>query len=180
MVFNMGGCTLPSKPDIQYTKGSGWSLFNSTTMISHDKYHYSFDPEACQECLGGCCRGSDGYVWLTMDEMVEIAEAKGIDLESFSNSYLRLVLGRLALQQRRINGEYLCCFFDPFQRKCTIYPERPEQCRTYPFWEQFRDDPRELLQECPGIRISLSSDGKRADVACCLGTQSDRDHSTSQ
>jgi Fe-S-cluster containining protein len=87
-----------------------------------------------------------------MDELEALAAYRNMDLESFTNLYIRTADGKLALQQRKINGEYLCCFFDPFEERCKVYPLRPEQCRTYPFWEDFQDDFRALLNECPGVK----------------------------
>ena len=70
---------------------------------------------------------------------------------SFAKHYARRVQGKLSLQERVINGEHLCCFFDRIACCCTIYDNRPEQCRTFPFWERFKEDCRELLRECPGV-----------------------------
>lgn len=123
-----------------------------TDLIHKEGYSFSFNQAACQECDGRCCRGSDGYVWLTMEELEALAAYRKLDLDSFTNLYIRTADGKLALQQRKINGEYLCCFFDPFQERCTVYNYRPRQCRTYPFWEDFQDDFRALLRECPGVK----------------------------
>ncbi|MBW2259743.1 MAG: YkgJ family cysteine cluster protein [Deltaproteobacteria bacterium] len=47
-------------------------------------------------------------------------------------------------------GSFHCLFFDEKNRRCSIYDVRPTQCRTFPFWEYFRDNPDEILKECPG------------------------------
>lgn len=47
------------------------------------------------------------------------------------------------------NGD--CVFFDD---RCTIYPVRPTQCKTYPFWfKNLRSEEawRKTAAECPGI-----------------------------
>lgn len=80
-----------------------------------------------------------------------MATARGMNAGLFAKQYVRRVQGRLSLQERVINGEHLCCFFDRIECGCTIYETRPEQCRTFPFWERFKEDYQELLQECPGI-----------------------------
>lgn len=82
-----------------------------------------------------------------------MASLRKMDLETFADLYVRAVQGKLALQERRVNGELLCCFFDPYEAKCTIYAERPRQCRTYPFWEIYRDRPQEVLKACPGVTL---------------------------
>ncbi|WP_417912983.1 YkgJ family cysteine cluster protein, partial [Candidatus Electronema sp. TJ] len=71
----------------------------------------------------------------------------------FAKCYVRRVQGRLSLQERVINGEHFCCFFDRASCRCSIYEQRPEQCRTFPFWERFKADPQELLRECPGVAV---------------------------
>ena len=80
-----------------------------------------------------------------------MAEARGISAEVFARQYIRQVKGRLSLQERVINGEHFCCLFDPVDRRCTMYAERPEQCGTFPFWERFREGCEELLHQCPGV-----------------------------
>lgn len=85
--------------------------------------------------------------------MEDLAAAKKMDLDRFTQLYVRAAKGRLALQERRVQGEYLCCFFDPVEVCCTVYAVRPEQCRTYPFWEPFRKDADKLQFQCPGVRF---------------------------
>jgi Fe-S-cluster containining protein len=122
--------------------------------LEHKKgFPYSFNPSACQTCRGNCCRAG-GYVWVTIEEVEQIAAVRKMDLESFYGEYVRLVQGHLSLQDRLINSEYICCFFDPIKCCCTIYQHRPEQCRSYPFWEQFKEKTQELLQECPGVNLT--------------------------
>ena len=82
-----------------------------------------------------------------------LANLKKMDLDRFTRLYVRAAEGRLALQERRMQGEYLCCFFDPVEVRCTVYAVRPEQCRTYPFWEPFRKDADKLQFECPGVSL---------------------------
>ena len=48
------------------------------------------------------------------------------------------------------NGD--CVFYDRVQG-CTVYPVRPRQCRTFPFWESNVETPRaweQTCQACPG------------------------------
>jgi hypothetical protein len=80
-----------------------------------------------------------------------MAGTKKMDLTEFSIQYVRGIQGRLSLQERLINGEHLCCFFDPIDCLCTIYQSRPKQCRTFPFWNQLKNAPPELILECPGV-----------------------------
>lgn len=82
-----------------------------------------------------------------------IAQFRGMELGVFADTYVRAAYGRLSLQDRLIDGEQICCMFDPYEKKCTIYDHRPSQCRTFPFWKQYQEKYEELLEYCPGIVI---------------------------
>ncbi|MBC8114112.1 MAG: YkgJ family cysteine cluster protein, partial [Candidatus Saccharimonas sp.] len=84
----------------------------------------------CTQC-GDCCTGEPGYVWVTEEEMKQIAEYRGISIGEFRINHTKLVGGRVSLREFA-NGD--CTFFDGATRKCTVYPVRPAQCRTWPFW----------------------------------------------
>ncbi len=114
-------------------------------------FPYQFNAEACQKCGGECCRGSQGYVWISVDELEDMARARQVEVEAFVRQYVRQVEEKMALRERFVNGEYFCCFFDSIDCRCTIYAARPQQCRDFPFWEEFKKDPGKLLAECPGV-----------------------------
>lgn len=119
-------------------------------MIDPSTFPFYFDPAACQACRGECCRWG-GYVWVTEDDIQAMADVMKMDLEAFANQYVKAAYGRLSLQERLREGEYHCCLFDPFNNHCLVYSARPEQCRTFPFWDQYRKDYQLLLEICPGI-----------------------------
>jgi Fe-S-cluster containining protein len=48
---------------------------------------------------------------------------------------------------------YACIFFDLDKKQCSIYEARPKQCRTFPFWEHFKTNIKEVIDECPAIVI---------------------------
>jgi len=122
-------------------------------MNNQNSFPFDFNKNACKTCDGKCCRGFAGYVWINMKELEIMAGIRKMDAASFSKQYIRQVQGRLSLQERFINGEHFCCFFDITNCQCTIYQSRPNQCRTYPFWNQFKKDPQKLLVECPGVTL---------------------------
>ncbi|MCJ7715531.1 MAG: YkgJ family cysteine cluster protein [Anaerolineales bacterium] len=122
-------------------------------MENQNSFPINFDENACKTCGGNCCRGFTGYVWISREELENVAEARKMDLASFSKQYVRQVKDRLSLQERHINGEHFCCFFDPIECQCTIYQNRPDQCRTFPYWNQYKIDFQELLLECPGVSL---------------------------
>lgn len=84
---------------------------------------------ACTRC-GNCCTGAPGYVWVSLQEMHALATRLGLTLDAFSRQYVRLVGDRFSLIERP-NGE--CVFWHPADG-CQVYPDRPTQCRTWPFW----------------------------------------------
>jgi Fe-S-cluster containining protein len=102
----------------------------------------------CTRC-GHCCTGSPGYVWVNAEEIAAIADYRGEPLQETYGLYTRLVRKDRSLRERP-NGD--CIFYDR-GRGCTIYPVRPRQCRTWPFWESNVATPEawERTREgCPG------------------------------
>lgn len=121
-------------------------------IISNEQYSYSFDPKACESCGGKCCRGESGYIWAKRDEILAMADYLDMELDEFAQSYLRKVGHRYSLREKILSeDDYACIFFDETKERCTIYPVRPRQCRTFPFWEQFKNNEDEVRRECPGI-----------------------------
>ncbi len=107
----------------------------------------------CFECTrcGKCCSGPDeGFVWVTETEIRTLAERLALSLDEFGRKYLRMVDGRYCLIEK---PDHDCVFLDR-QKGCTVYEDRPTQCRTFPFWEEHvatKRAWRDLAQECPGV-----------------------------
>lgn len=106
---------------------------------------------ACTRC-GRCCSGKkDGYVWVTLPEIVRLAERLGLGLDAFGRAYLRRVGARYALLEHHTTGD--CIFLREAQ--CAVYEARPVQCRTFPFWPTHLASPeawRQAATECEGIK----------------------------
>lgn len=104
----------------------------------------------CTQC-GQCCRGKGSYVFLTRQESDSIADFIGLSRDWFRRKYVqRLVDGELVLTQHD-DGD--CIYLDQGGR-CRIYPVRPLQCRTYPFWPELMTSESSWLAEkkrCEGI-----------------------------
>ena len=101
----------------------------------------------CTQC-GHCCTGAPGYVWVTIQEIYRIAEFLGMRERDFVRKYVRKVNQRMSLIELS-NGD--CVFYD---KGCKIYPARPIQCRTFPFWEEIVVSPaawERAASECPGM-----------------------------
>lgn len=106
----------------------------------------------CTGC-GNCCTGSPGYVWLNDEEIVKIAEYLKITIQEFSRRFLRLVNGNFSLLEN--HHTFDCVFFK--DKRCQIYPVRPTQCRTFPWWPKHLESREawiEAAKYCEGIRLS--------------------------
>ncbi|MDE0739852.1 MAG: YkgJ family cysteine cluster protein [Planctomycetota bacterium] len=102
---------------------------------------------SCTRC-GDCCTGAPGYVWVEPTEIDALAKHFGLSVDNFGERYLRKVGRRYSLIEKP-GGD--CVFFD---KGCSVYPARPTQCRTFPFWRSNLKSERawdELADECPGI-----------------------------
>ena len=120
-------------------------------MITKEGFNFSFDPLACKECGGRCCTGESGYIWVNPLEIQKIANFLNMTQEEFKNSFLIKVGYKYSIKEKKFEDGYACIFFDTKNRNCSIYDVRPTQCRTFPFWEFFKNNIKEVKKECPGI-----------------------------
>ena len=109
----------------------------------------------CTQC-GNCCTGGPGYVWISKVEIARLAAHLKITPAETVKRYCRKIGGRISLNERLTpSGNYDCVFLVerpgepcasgtelqpgqavPLKRRgCSIYPVRPLQCRTWPFWD---------------------------------------------
>lgn len=121
----------------------------------------------CTGC-GNCCTGPTGAVWVDERNVEEIAEHLDKPIGEIRLMHTRPVRRKISLTEFP-NGD--CTFFDGQTRSCKIYPVRPPQCRTWPFWKSNLSDERawqETVRECPGAGtgdlISLEEIEKRVSV----------------
>ena len=102
----------------------------------------------CTRC-GNCCTGEPGHVWVNAEELAAIAEHRGEPVEEVVALYTYVGYRGRSLREKG-NGD--CVFYDR-QAGCTIYPVRPRQCRTWPFWESNVRSPaawERTCKVCPG------------------------------
>jgi Fe-S-cluster containining protein len=103
---------------------------------------------SCTRC-GACCTGAPGYVWVSIEEIEEIARFRSQMVEEFSAGYVRQVGEHFSLIERP-GGD--CIFWDK-NEGCTVYPARPVQCRNWPFWPENVETPEDweqITRICPG------------------------------
>ncbi len=103
-------------------------------------------------CCGDCCIAPDGYhVFLENGEAEAIRGYLGLSKGWFRRRYLdRLADGEL-VAALEAGGR---CVFLGADGGCRIYPVRPLQCRTYPFWPEVlasRQAWQREARRCEGI-----------------------------
>ena len=101
----------------------------------------------CTRC-GKCCTGRPGFVWVRMEDICRIADFLGMKEREFMEKYVRLVHNGYSLIEKP-NGD--CIFYD---HGCSIYPVRPSQCSTFPFWTEIVQSSttwEKAANECPGM-----------------------------
>lgn len=90
----------------------------------------------CAEC-GGCCSGpGEGYIWVLRPEIELIAKHLNVTPGEMRRRYLRRVGLRTSIIEHSVTKD--CIFLRQVGgcRQCVIYPVRPSQCRTWPFWPE--------------------------------------------
>jgi len=104
----------------------------------------------CQADCGNCCvnHGDYDYVYFDGDDQQRLAGYLGLSVEAFQQRYTELDQGQRVLRM----DQPQCPFLDG--TRCTVYPVRPTQCRTFPFWDEnlaSRAKWNRLREFCPGI-----------------------------
>ncbi len=120
----------------------------------------------CTQC-GRCCSGSPGYVFVTKKEIERIATFLGREGRGLTTRHLRRVGLRRSLTEEASSGD--CCFLQRAEGKptCRIYPVRPLQCRTWPFWKCNLKSPdawTEASLNCPGMNNGKLHDFDRIET----------------
>ncbi len=87
----------------------------------------------CTGC-GACCHGGrNAYVLVGAAQAEKIRNYLGLSLSWFRRRYLyRLGAGQQGI---RLEASGRCPFLLD-EGKCRVYPVRPVQCSTYPFWSE--------------------------------------------
>jgi len=106
----------------------------------------------CTQC-GNCCSGGPGYVWMTPEDMERIAAFLKLPFDTFTRTYVRQIQGAFSLTEKK---DYDCVFLRRENGKamCGIYPVRPMQCKTWPFWNDNLRSPQHWTNaaaRCPGM-----------------------------
>ncbi len=107
----------------------------------------------CTGC-GSCCAGpEEGYIWITGPEVEFLAKHLGMTVEQLRSEYLKRVGNRWSIIEEPKSKD--CIFLgDGENRGCAVYPVRPNQCRTWPFWNSNLNSQyawNMAGMKCPGI-----------------------------
>ena len=108
----------------------------------------------CNQC-GNCCSGPDeGHIWITKPEIKMLADYLKIPAKELQKKYLKKKGIRTTIKEQPVTKD--CIFLQKIAGKkgCIIYPVRPNQCRTWPFWPENLTSPDDWNQttiKCIGI-----------------------------
>ena len=108
----------------------------------------------CDRC-GRCCSGpGEGYIWITRQEIKFIADFLKMPTGQLRHKFLRRVGLRTSIIEDAASKD--CIFLENIngQKQCSIYPVRPNQCRTWPFWSENLSTPdawEKTSMKCAGV-----------------------------
>ena len=121
---------------------------------------------SCKRC-SGCCRYEAGFVFLSENDLSQMAAAMKMAGDEFIEAYCRWipsVNGTVQLSLRE-KSNFDCIFWtlDKSSKAeagprpegaCSVYSARPLQCRAFPFWHSILSSSgawKANARDCPGI-----------------------------
>ncbi len=122
----------------------------SDTIDALNERAYFFDDGLrfeCQNC-GACCNGEPGIIYVLQQELRPIAAAIDLPMDTFISCCLYPYGMSYSIKE---DDSGRCIFYEG---GCSIYPVRPTQCRTFPFWFCYlrsEDGWAEAAKRCPGV-----------------------------
>jgi uncharacterized protein len=113
----------------------------------------------CTMC-GNCCTGPEGFVLLSDQEVSGLARRFGVSDAEFLATYTHVGERGRSLNEKMTPQGRDCVFLDrekiPGKAVCGVYEDRPQQCRTWPFWNSnlvSRYAWRRAKRVCPGMDL---------------------------
>ncbi len=103
---------------------------------------------ACRPGCTDCCR-REGYVYLSDSDLLRAAGHLGISAAAFEERFVYRTRWRLRLRKPR--GKQCPFLLDD---GCQLHPDKPTQCRLFPFWPELVEHPSEwraAAKHCPGM-----------------------------
>lgn len=132
----------------------------------------------CSQC-GNCCTGGPGFVWLRDVEVQRLADHLQLSVDETVDRFCRKIGDRISLKETLTPaGLHDCVFLVDRKEKgpdgvmhtlraCAIYPVRPLQCRTWPFWDGNLSDPAiwaKSAKRCHGMNHGRSFSRQEAEA----------------
>jgi len=112
-------------------------------------YLNHLDEFKCQRCLN-CCT-NPGNIYVSKNEVAQIAEYLKISEEDFLNSYCDLIQKpRLTLKNK---ADGACIMLEG--NACQIHPVKPKQCKDFPLIWSTKD----ALSYCFGLQLLAQKHG---------------------
>ena len=105
---------------------------------------------SCIGC-GRCCKSEDGSeacVYLNGDDIKDIASFLNLTVEEFKKNWTEIRHGKIVIKDPKKDCPFLK------NNRCIIYPVRPLQCKTWPFWEIClveKNWEKRVASSCPGV-----------------------------
>lgn len=124
-------------------------------------YHTQSIRFKCTKCSHCCYGGKYAYVRAGSDEIEKIIAFMEIDADKFKSEYLIKLVDhgygirmKYSVLAKALNKKGHCMLLNS-EGKCSVYPVRPTQCRTYPFWPEIlisEEKWNNERQRCEGIQ----------------------------
>ncbi|MDR1966635.1 MAG: YkgJ family cysteine cluster protein [Synergistaceae bacterium] len=107
---------------------------------------------SCVKC-GACCGRAPGTVRFTRTELASMSGALGMSHGEFVRRYTWKKYGVLSIRE---HSNYDCVFLQISECGvgCKIYPVRPLQCSSFPFWPDILENElswNKFSLSCPGM-----------------------------
>ena len=117
------------------------------------------------ECQGSgkCCvsRDSYGFVYLSDGDLNRFSKYFKLSIKNFKEKYCQMTDGFIHLiEKTELKGN--CIFLK--NKKCSVYENRPSQCRTWPFWNENMSAKvwnEDISINCPGVGKGKFIDAKK-------------------
>jgi len=141
-------------------------------MKTSSKFYQAGLHFECTFC-GNCCQLPGGSVAVSEEEIENMANSLNMEVSDFIPNYCTSGTAKRTLKEQE-NGA--CIFLE--DKRCTIYEQRPLQCRTFPFWpENVKSDYRwkQLPAICPGIDKGKKYSFQEIELLVKMQREYDRD-----
>lgn len=135
-------------------------FFKKDTLIMAF-YHSKPIRFKCTECSRCCYGGKYAYVRASSQEIEKIISFMNINADTFKADYLIKLVDngygirmKITVIAQALNKKGPCMLLSA-KGKCSVYPVRPMQCRTYPFWSEILISEAKWnseIERCEGIQ----------------------------